>query len=341
MSAIVPTPVPGAVGPRPSATTGWSLRRERNRKDLLWALGFLLPNFLGFMVFTTLPVLVSLGASFTNWDIRPGVPLRFVGLANFHEMISEPDFWYFLYNTVYLMAGIPFSIAGSLLLALVLNQRLRGVVIYRTMFYIPTITSGVALFVMWKALYNPEFGFLNISLYWLIEHLGINALRQGALHLPPITFEMLPKWHLDVFWSKPSLLLMGLWASVGGGNMLLYLAGLSNIPPELYEAADLDGAGPWQKFWSVTWPQLAPTTFFVVIMSVIGGLQGGFEVARVMTEGGPAGATTTLGYYIYNQAFLEFRLGYACTVAWTMFFVILIVTLVQWRYGSRIVESAI
>lgn len=318
---------------------GWSWGRERNRKDMFSAMRFLAPNLIGFLLFTTLPVIVSLGASFTNWDIRPGVPLKFVGTGNFQEMLGEADFYKFLYNTVFMMLGIPISIAGSLILALILNQRLRGIVVFRTMFYIPTITSGVALYVMWKAIYNPEFGFLNISLYWLIEHLGVNGLRH-AVHLAPITFDMLPKWHLDVTWAKPSLMLMGIWAGVGGGNMLLYLAGLSNIPVELYEAAELDGAAPWAKFWSVTWPQLAPTTFFVVIMSVIGGLQGGFDQARVMTNGGPAGATTTLGYYIYNKAFLEFRLGYACTVAWTMFFAILVITLINWRFGSRFVESA-
>lgn len=321
-------------------STTWSWKRERNRKDLLAAMGFLLPNLVGFLLFTLVPVGVSLVMSLTNWDIRPGVDLHYVGLENFREMLNEPEFYRFLYNTLFLMLGIPVSIALSLLLALVLNQRLRGVVAYRTMFYIPTITSGVALFVMWKALYNPEFGFLNISLFHVIEGLGINAFRESVLHVPPITFDQLPKWHLDPDWAKPALVLMGIWASVGGGNMLLYLAGLSNIPQELYEAADLDGANNWRKFWNVTWPQLAPTTFFVVIMSVIGGLQGGFEVARVMTNGGPAGATTTLGYYIYNKAFLEFRLGYASTVAWTMFMAILVITLIQWRYGSRIVEAS-
>jgi len=129
-----------AYSPQPPASgSGWSFRRERNRKDLLAALGFLLPNLLGFLLFTTVPVLVSLGASFTNWDIRPGVDLRFVGLANFREMFAEPDFWKYLYNTVYMMAGIPVAIAGSLVLALVLNQRLRGVVVYRTMFYLSLI----------------------------------------------------------------------------------------------------------------------------------------------------------------------------------------------------------
>lgn len=307
---------------------GWSWRREKDRKELLAALGFLLPNFAGFLVFTAVPVLFSLVMSLTNWDIRPRVPLRWVGLENFGELLHDPKFWKFLYNTVYLMAGIPLAIAGSLVLALILSQKLRGVVVYRTMFYIPTITSGVALFVMWKAIYNPDFGLLNVALHAVLTRLGF--------HIP---FESLPKWHLDPVWSKPALMLMGIWTAVGGGNMLLYLAGLSNIPVELYEAAEIDGAGAWAKFRHVTWPQLAPTTFFVVIMSAIGGLQGGFEQARVMTQGGPAESTTTLGYYIYIKAFQEFEFGYASTIAWTLFLIIMAITLFNWRYGNRYVEA--
>jgi multiple sugar transport system permease protein len=306
----------------------WSLRRERNRKDFMAAMGFLLPNFAGFLLFTAVPVLFSLAMSFTNWDIRPRIPLRWVGLENFTELFHDPKFWKFLYNTVYLMAGIPVAIAGSLILALILSQKLRGIVAYRTMFYIPTITSGVALYVMWKAIYNPEFGLLNTVLHAALTHLGF--------HIP---FDHLPKWHLDPTWSKPALMLMGIWTAVGGGNMLLYLAGLSNIPVELYEAALIDGAGSWARFRSVTWPQLAPTTFFVVVMSAIGGLQGGFEQARVMTEGGPAESTTTLGYYIYIKAFQEFEFGYASTIAWTLFLIIMAITMLNWRYGSRYVET--
>ena len=128
---------------------------------------------------------------------------------------------------------------------------------------------------------------------------------------------------------------MGVVTSVGGGNMLLYLAGLSNIPPELYEAADIDGASGWQRFWSVTWPQLAPTTFFIVVMSCIGGLQGGFDVARVMTNGGPSGTTTTLSFFIYDKAFNEFRFGYASAIAWVLFMIVFAVTAVNWKFGNR------
>jgi ABC-type sugar transport system permease subunit len=138
--------------------------------------------------------------------------------------------------------------------------------------------------------------------------------------------------------ARDAIIIMGIWVAAGGGNMLLYLAGISNIPQDLYEAADIDGASSWAKFRHVTWPQLAPTTFFIVIMSFIGGLQGGFEQARVMTAGGPAGTTTTLSYYIYTKAFEEFQIGYASSIAWVLFTLIFAITLLNWRFGSRYVN---
>jgi multiple sugar transport system permease protein len=156
--------------------------------------------------------------------------------------------------------------------------------------------------------------------------------------LPAMAAEGLepPPWLGGFHWAKPSLMIMGLWCAIGSGNMLLYLAGLSNISPELYEAADIDGASRRQRFWSITWPQLAPTTFFIVVMSVIQGLQGGFEMARVMTkDGGPAGATTTLSYFIYSEGFLTGRLGYASAASWAMFAMVFVVTLFNWKFGNK------
>ena len=144
----------------------------------------------------------------------------------------------------------------------------------------------------------------------------------------------MPDWLLSIAWAKPAIMLMGIWTAVGGTNMLLYLAGISNVPPELYEAAEIDGAGRWAMFRHVTWPQLAPTTFFIVVMSAIGGLQGGFEQARVMTGGGPAESTITLGYFIYQKGFEEYQLGYASAIAWVMFLMIFALTLVNWKFGK-------
>jgi multiple sugar transport system permease protein len=148
-----------------------------------------------------------------------------------------------------------------------------------------------------------------------------------------------PEWLSSVGWAKPAIMIMGLWGAVGSQTMLLYLAALTNVPQELYEAADIDGASRGQKFWNVTWPQLAPTTFFVVVMGVIGGLQGGFEMARVMTQGGPAGSTTTLAYFIYTEGFETGRLGFSSAASWVLFLMVLVVTLFNWRFGNRYVND--
>ncbi|MBX3730004.1 MAG: sugar ABC transporter permease [Candidatus Sumerlaeia bacterium] len=206
-----------------------------------------------------------------------------------------------------------------------------GEVAFRTIFFLPSFTAGVAIMLLWKQMFNPEFGPLNESLR--LVQAGLSLLPGVALNTD------LPKWILDPHWAKPALILMGFWTLVGGTNMLIYLAGLSNVPEELYEAARIDGASRWQEFRTITWPQLAPTTFFIVIMSLIAGLQGGFEQARVMTAGGPAGATKTLSYYIYEQAFEELSLGYASAIAWTMFVLIFVLTAMNWKFGNQYVNE--
>ena len=304
-------------------------------------MGFLLPNFLGFVVFTAGPVLFSLGIAFTNWDLQRTVPFRFIGLRNFIEMFSDPEFWLYFLNTAYLMLGMPVAIGGSLLLAILLSQKLRGIVVYRTLFYLPTFTAGVALMILWKALYNPDFGPVNAIINWALRGLHITGVSApvwllSTKNLLGLDVEQVRlvagQWGLG---ARDAIIIMGIWIAIGGNNMLLYLAALSNVPQELYEAAQIDGAGRWAQFRHVTWPQLAPTTFFIVVMSFIGGLQGGFEQARVMTAGGPAGTTTTLVYYIYTKAFEEFQIGYASSVAWVLFTIIFVVTLVNWKFGSR------
>jgi multiple sugar transport system permease protein len=318
---------------------------KKNRFVLLTALCFLLPNFLGFVVFTLGPVVFSLGASFTNWNLMKTVSFRWVWFGNFTKLFTDPDFWLYFVNTIYLMLGMPIAIAASLFLAVLLSQKLRGIVVYRTLFYLPSFTAGVALLILWKALYNPNFGPINT----LIE-MGLNAV--GLTNVDPPTWLSSTKNLLALgaervtmvssqfgLGARDAIIIMGIWTAAGGGNMLLYLAGISNIPQELYEAAAIDGGGRWAQFRHVTWPQLAPTTFFIVIMSFIGGLQGGFEQARVMTLGGPAGTTTTLSYYIYTKAFEEFQIGYASAVAWVLFIMVFAVTLLNWRFGSRYVNE--
>jgi multiple sugar transport system permease protein len=306
------------------------------------AMLFLLPNITGFLVFTAGPVIFSLVVSFSNWNLQQTIPFQWVGLKNYVEMAGSDEFRLYFVNTIYLMLAMPVSIAGSLVLALLLNQKIRGTVVYRTLYYLPSFTSGVALLILWKALYNPEFGPINAALNWAFSHLGLGSI----LHAPEwllSTRNVLgietEQVHLSAkYWgigARDAIMLMGVWMGIGGGNMLLYLAGLSNIPQDLYDAAEVDGASRWRIFRHITWPSLAPTTFFIVVMSFIGGLQGGFEQARVMTNGGPAGTTTTLAFHIYTKAFTEFQIGYASAVSWVLFAIIFTITVVNWRLGGK------
>jgi multiple sugar transport system permease protein len=319
----------------------------------------------------------------------------------------DPRFWKYLYNTLYLMLGIPVSIAGSLAFALLLNnsfglarsRRIAGtalclmcglvtvavvwaagststegtqlfrdlaalggvlwllaalgiafdVVAFRTILYLPTFTSGVALMLLWKSLFNPKSGMINALLAQAANTAiaaanGVIAAWNGLLchaggtwhPIAALGATDMPLWLGSTAWARPALITMGVWTVIGGTNMLLYLAGLSNVPGELLDAAKVDGAGPWQRFRHIIWPQLAPTTFFISIMSIIGGLQGGFEQARVMTEGGPDGSTTTLNYYIYNVFYQDLELGYGATIAWVLFALIFAATAVNWKYGKNI-----
>ncbi|MGC8667301.1 MAG: carbohydrate ABC transporter permease [Chthonomonadales bacterium] len=300
---------------------------------------FLAPNCLGFLVFTSVPVFCSLYFAFTRWDLFH--PPRWVGLMNFVSLLgfsrsqddatsilglvrlpyvaNDPFFWQYLYNTVYMMMVIPFTMAGSLALAIALNRRMRGVVVYRTLYFLPSVTSGVAVFILWRYLYNTDIGLFNAIL-----------VRLGVAHPPD--------WLGSSVWAKPALMLMSFVMGVGGSSMILYLAALQGVPRELYEAADIDGASGWQQFRFITWPLVTPTTFFLTIMGIISGFQGGFMTAYVMTSGGPAGSTTTLEYYIYNKAFTVFNMGYASAIAWFVFVVVFGLTLAAWRYGGRAVH---
>ncbi len=285
---------------------------------------YLLPNATGFLVFTALPVMFAVALAFFRWDIFHA-PV-FVGFDNFRWLLgwswregrlvaNDPEFWQYFGNTLFLMLAIPLNMLMSLLIAMLLNHSLKGMSLFRTLFYLPTICGGVGVFLLWSIIFAPELGLLNR----LLEMIGIDG----------------PGWLTDYCWAKPALILMGLWSAMGGVNMLLYLAGLQGIPPELYESASLDGAGCFRRFRYITVPMLAPTNFFVFVMSVISGFQGGFDAAYVMTKGGPAGSTTTLSYYIYNHAFVWFNMGYAAAIALVLFAVVLTVTIVNWKLGGR------
>ncbi|MCM8798561.1 MAG: sugar ABC transporter permease [Candidatus Omnitrophica bacterium] len=302
-------------------------------KETVTAYLFLLPNFLGFLIFTSLPVIFSLLLSFFQWDFLN--PPRFIGLSNFVKLLgfsfkngylfpNDPHFWYYVFNTLFLMLVIPLEIFGALIVALALNQKIKGIVFYRTIFYLPTICSGVAIAIMWRGILNPDFGLLNTLLEKVSSFFHLDL--QG------------PNWLSHPFWARISMMLVGLWTIIGGNNCLLFLAALQSIPRDLYEAAEIDGANCWQKFWKITWPMISPTTFFIAIMSIIGGFQGGFMLAYIMTGGGPGGATTTIEYYIFNNLYTFQKAGYAASIAWVLFIIIFFFTRISWKYGGKLVE---
>lgn len=362
---------------------------KSENKHLKIALLFLAPNLLGFLCFTLLPVLISLGGSFTTWSLKASVPLKFIGLHNYEILFKDRNFYFYFFNTLYLMLAAPISIAGSLFLAVILSQKLRfqrynlnrilaivsalfsillsavvwrsgspnaaclllllGLVSsfgmlftsisYRGFFYVPHFAAGVATVILWRQMYNPNYGIINQFLESMYHWIGVHGPIPGWLTSTKslLGFMKLPGSQSNGTFgigARESIMIMSIWAGIGGNNLLLYLAGISNIPPELYEAGDIDGCSTWQRFRYITWPQLAPTTFFISVMAIIGGLQGGFEQARLMTEGGPAGTTTTLSYYIYLQGFERLDLGYGSAVAWVLFIMIFGVTLLNWKYGQ-------
>jgi len=294
------------------------MKKSADLRDNLTGYTFLLPNITGFLIFTFLPVLASLVLAFCQWDII--TKIKFVGVSNFVRLIQDKLFWKYFYNTVYFMLGIPIGMAVSLSLALLMNQKLRGIVFFRTIYFMPVVSSMVAVALLWRWIYNPDFGLLN------------SFLRMIGLRNPP-------QWLASTAWAKPAIMIMWIWKGAGY-NMVLYLAALQGIPQQLYEAAEIDGANSWQSFWNITFPMLAPTNFFIVITGIIGGFQA-FGELYVMTGGGPAGSTTTVVYYIYNNAFQWFKMGYASAISWFLFLIIFSITLLQWKYAGQKVEYSV
>ncbi|MEW6040664.1 MAG: sugar ABC transporter permease [Elusimicrobiota bacterium] len=289
---------------------------KKSIRENLTGYGFLLPNITGFLTFVFLPVFASMVLSFFEWDIFN--PPEFTGISNYVALIKDTYFWKFLGNTLFFMISIPLGMAVSLLMAVQMNQKLRGIVFFRTVYFLPVVSSMVACALLWRWIYNPDFGLLN----GFLKMLGV---------VNP------PTWLSSTAYAKPAIILMLIWKGAGY-NMLLYLAALQSIPDSVYEAAGVDGAGTFHKFLFITVPLLGPTHFFILIMSVIGVFQMFGEIF-IMTGGGPAGATTTIIYYIYNNAFQWFKMGYASAISWVLFAMMFAVTLIQWKYFSGMRES--
>ncbi len=297
---------------RGGARPGLALK-PRTREAIAGYL-FLLPNLVGFLIFTALAVVASAAISLTDWDLLSQA--KFVGLKNYQTLLTnDPLFRKVLLNTFYFtFVSVPLTVVISLGLALALNQGIRGLALYRAAYFMPVITAMVVVALIWRWFYNPDFGVLN----YLLNQLGIRRP---------------PNWLADQRWAMPAVMIMAIWKHVGY-NMVIFLAGLQAIPSNLYEAASIDGAGRWERFRYVTLPLLTPTTFFVLIVSLIGSLQV-FDAVLVLTGGGPANATRTIVFHIWEQAFVFLKMGYAAAIAWILFFIIFLITLVQWRLQGR------
>jgi multiple sugar transport system permease protein len=277
-----------------------------------WVALFLLPSLLGLAIFTLVPIVSSLGLTMFDWDLL--TPPKFVGLDNFNNLFHDATFWDSLVHTLGFIVGyIPLVMATGLGMALLLNRALKGVAIFRTAFFIPVVSAWVAIALIWQWIFNPQFGLLN----YLLGFVGIHG----------------PAWLFDPQWAMPAIILTSVWKDTGF-VMVIFLAGLQNIPGEYYEASHVDGANGWQQFRSITLPLLSPTTFFALIISLINSFQV-FDQVWIMTAGGPAGATTVLVEQIVKNAFSYSKMGYAAAISWVLFVLVFAVTLFQTRVQRR------
>jgi multiple sugar transport system permease protein len=286
-----------------------SLQRSVIQK-YLWVGFFLFPSLAGLLVFLIIPMLSSLVLTFYEWD--PLIPTRFIflGLENYQTLIKDTDFWDALRHTLFFIVGyIPLVLVSGLGVALLMNQKLIGRTFFRGAFFMPVISAWVAVALMWTWIFNPKFGIIN----YLLGLIGIIG----------------PAWLYDPNWAMPAIILTSVWKDTGF-IMILFLSSLQSIPNEYYEAAALDGANNWAKFRYITLPLLSPTVFFTLIISLINSFQV-FDQVWIMTEGGPAGATTVLVQQIVNNSFRYGRMGYAATLSWVLFLIVFAVTIFQTR----------
>lgn len=291
--------------PRPRLSRGW--------RNALIGWSFILPNLIGFVVITLVPVIAAFALSFASWDGFN--PPQWVGLKNFRRLLNDDATMTALRNTVYYAAGhVPLTMLAALGLALLLNRKMRGVAFFRAVAFFPYITSLVAVALVWNMLFNPEFGPVN-------QLLQVFGIAHG------------PGWTTSTSWAMPAVIVTSVWRDMGY-YMILFLAGLQAIPKELYEAAEVDGAGAWQRFRAVTLPGLRPTTFLVLILLTVQSFKV-FDLIFVMTNGGPGEATLVLSQQIYQTGIVDGEYGYASAISVLLFLLVLVLTLTQFWFNSR------
>jgi ABC-type sugar transport system permease subunit len=283
--------------------------RRRVRRDEWWAAVFLGPNLILFCVFTAFPVVFGLAVSFVNWNIVE--PWTFAGLANYRHLFEDPLFWKTIGNSLYYTVGVlPTSLALSLFFAILLNQHLWARGFWRGLFFLPMVTSGVAIALIWKWLYAYQFGAVNS----LVVLFGVP--RQN--------------WLFNQTLVMPAVIVVAIWAAMPV-QIIFFLAALQGVPKDLYEAVAIDGANRWQSFRHVTWPMITPTTFFLLLITFIQSMTGGFDIVWNLTQGGPLDATNLYVVNLFRTAFVYFQMGYASAMAYALFLVVLVVTIFQWK----------
>jgi multiple sugar transport system permease protein len=294
--------------------TSRRVRMTRARRQAISGYLWISPWLIGFLGFSLGPTITAFALSLTKYDII--TPAQFIGIDNYvYAVQTDPLFWRSLGRTLYYVGvSVPIGIIASLALALLLNMKKPGTATYRTFFFLPNLTPVVASALLWTWIYNPQYGPLNYLL--------------GLLGIPRIS------WLGATEWAIPSLILMSLWAGIGGSRMVIFLAGLQSVPTELHEAAEVDGAGTWARFWFVTMPLISPTMFFNLVLALIGTLQV-FEVSFLTTQGGPNYATWFYMLHLYQSAFRDFDMGYASALAAILFAITLALTVVQVQLSNR------
>lgn len=290
-------------------------RRAQMRETLAGVL-FVLPGFIGFVAFILIPVLTSLGISFTEWNFLKGWgAIKFNGLSNYARMFSDDWFTESMINNLLFTAiTVPVLLVLGLVIAELINRHSYGGKAVRVMIFIPYIASIVAVCTVWQVLLQPSYGPVN-------------------QFLTSIGIQNPPRWLVDENWALFAIMAVNIWTQIGY-YVAVYMAGLKNVPMDLYEAAQIDGATGIKQFLYITVPMVRPTTFFLAIMGIIASFKV-FDLISVMTNGGPGNATSVMAYYIYKTAFNDYKMGYACALAWALFLVIFIVTLFQWKFQSR------
>ncbi len=274
---------------------------------------FISPFILGFLLWFLAPASTAIWLTFTDWNMIN--PPKFIGLDNIRELFRDKLFLQALkVTTNYTVISVPLGLVMSFMLALLMNTKVRGISFFRTIYYLPSIVPAVANAVLWVWILNTEFGLLNV----LLRSVGLPKIR----------------WLQEPEWAMPALILMSLWGL--GGSMVVYLAGLQGIPEVYYEAAEIDGAGRWDKLWHVTIPLMSPVIFFNLVMGVIGSFQV-FTAGYLVTNGGPQNATLFYVLYLYRNGFQYLKMGYAATLAWVLFFIILALTLLIFKYVGSMV----